>query len=172
MPGSDHDILQQVDLPQPGGVHPEQPVYGGGELQFSLLHLTADHVLVLAQGAQPLGGVVLMDHAGDHLPDIQVFLPHGQQYRDVLLPDHMALPEPGVLILPGDDLGHIVAEDVPYRVLCTDQLHSAASLMISTGSPARTVPSFRTATKMPSVGMTQVPAAFLMAQSLWHSLPI
>ena len=25
---------------------------------------------------------------------------------------------------------------------------------------------------MPSVGMTHLPTAFLMAQSLWHSLPI
>ena len=76
------------------------------------------------------------------------------------------------MVHENDAAQRLCAEDVPYRVLCTDQLHSAASLMISTGSPARTVPSFRTATKMPSVGMTQVPAAFLMAQSLWHSLPI
>ena len=34
------------------------------------------------------------------------------------------------------------------------------------------MPSRSTVAKMPSVGMTQRPTAFLMAQSLWHSLPI
>ena len=45
----------------------------------------------LAQGAQPGRGVVLVDHAGGHFPDVQALLAHAQQHRDVLLPDHVTL---------------------------------------------------------------------------------
>ncbi|CAN3986845.1 Helix-turn-helix, partial [Dysosmobacter welbionis] len=51
------------------------------------------------------------------------------------------------------------------------QLHASAS-RISISSPGRTTPSRTTTAKIPSVGITHLPTACLMAQSLWHSLPI
>ena len=68
--GSDHDLVDGVDGVQPPGVHPEEAVHLGGELNLALLDGAPGHVIPLAEADQPLGGGVLMDHAGDHLPDI------------------------------------------------------------------------------------------------------
>ena len=106
-----------------------------------------------------------MKHPRRHLPDIQVLLTHGEQHRDVFLRHHMALAEPGVLVLVLDDLGQVVAEHMAHGLLGFDELHVSAS-RISISSPARTVPSLTTTAKMPSVGITHLPTAFLMAQSL------
>src|SRR5699024_9826745 len=122
---------------------------------------------------QPLRRVIFMDHAGGHLPDIQVFLSHAQQHRDILRLHHMALAEPGVLILSPNNLGQVVTQHMAHGLLGTDQLHPlSSSEMMVTWSPGRTVPFRTTTAKMPSVGITQVPVALRMAQSLWHSLPI
>ena len=86
--------------------------------------------------------------------------------------DHVALAETGALELPRNDLGHVVAEHVAHGVLGADAASYVPLPESSMVSPGRTVPSRTTVAKMPSVGMTQLPTAFLMAQSLWHSLPI
>ena len=83
-------------------------------------------MLVLAQGAQPLGGVVLVDHAGDHLPDIQVFLKTaaviatGSEVAKGLIEDAFTpvvarkLAEYGIEVTrtskPGDDMARITEE--------------------------------------------------------------
>ena len=58
---------------------PEQAVAGGGQLDLALFRLAAAHVLLTAQGQQPLRRIVFVDHARSHLPDIQVLLAHAQQ---------------------------------------------------------------------------------------------
>ena len=145
-----------------------RPSQAARQLDLALFRLTADHVLLTAQGQQPLRRVIFVDHARSHLPDIQVLLAHAQQHGNIVLCDDVALAEPGVLILILDDLSHIVAQHVAHGLLCSDQLHFSTSI----SSPGLTTPSFTTTAKMPSVGMTHLPTAFLMAQSLWHSLPI
>ena len=125
--GCDHHVPQQVDGVQPPGIHPEQSIHGCGQLQLALLDLAAGHALVFTQGAQPCRTLVLMDHSGDHLPDIQVLLAHGEQDRDVFLAHYMALAEPGVLGYAGDNLGHVVAQHMAHRLLCPYQLHRSAS---------------------------------------------
>ena len=165
LPGGDHEVLDGVDGDELFGVHPEEAVAGGFQLDLALLDLAAVHVLVCAQGAEPLSAVVFMKHPRRHLPDIQVLLTHGEQHRDVFLRHHMALAEAGVLVLVLDDLGQVVAEHMAHGLLGFDKLHVSAS-RISISSPARTVPSLTTTAKMPSVGITHLPTAFLMAQSL------
>ena len=121
--GGDHDLVLAVEGVEPLHVHLEQAVAVGDELDFALLHRRGVHVLVLAQGPQPLRRLVLVEHARRLLPHVQVLLAHGEQDGDVLLPDHMALAEPGVLGDAGDDLGQIVAEHVPHRAAGVNQLH-------------------------------------------------
>ena len=127
MTGGDHDVLDGVDRHEPLAVHPEQAVTGGFQLDLALLDLAAGHMVVLTQGQQPLRRVVFVDHAGRHLPDIEMLLAHGEQDRDVLLRDHMALAEPGVLVLVLDDLGQVVAQHVAHSFFRTNQFHLAAS---------------------------------------------
>ncbi|MPM62802.1 hypothetical protein SDC9_109680 [bioreactor metagenome] len=112
-----------------------------------------------------------MEHSGVQLPDVQIFLAHGEEHGNVLLRHHVALAEPGALVFAGDNLGQVVAQHMAHGLSRLDQLHAPAS-RISISSPARTLPSRTTTAKIPSVGMTHLPTACLMAQSLWHSLPI
>ena len=169
--GGDHHILNGVDSNQLLAVDPEQAVAGGGQFDLALLDLAPVHVGLAAKGCHPLRRVVLMDHSGGHLPDVEMLLAHGQQDGDVLLRYHMALTETSVLVLVLDNLGHVVAQHMAHGIFGFHELHFAAS-RISISSPGWTVPSFTTTAKIPSVGMTHLPTAFLMAQSLWHSLPI
>ena len=137
----------------------------GGELDLAFLDLRGIHALAAAQGRQPLRRVVLMDHPRRHLPDVQVFLAHGEKDGDVPGSDGVALAEPGALKLAGDDLGQVMAEHMAHGIFCFDELHGCTSRTVMV-SPGRTVPSRRTTAKTPSVGMTHLPARRRMAQSL------
>ena len=95
----------------------------GRELDLSLLDLGGGHVVVLGDGAQTLGGFVLVEHAFRLFPDIEVILSHGEQDGDIPLRHDMALAEPGILGDAGDDLGEVVAEHMAHRVLCFNELH-------------------------------------------------
>ena len=121
--GGDHDLILAVEGGQPLHIHLEETVHVGDELDFALLHGGGVHMLVLAQGLEPQGGLVLVEHAGLFFPHIEVLLAHTQQHWDILLSDHMALAEPGVLGNAPDDLRQVVAEHMAYRVAGIDQFH-------------------------------------------------
>ena len=72
----DHYILLGIDGKKSAAFHGEKPVAGGRKLYLALLDLTAQQVLVRAQGIKPLRRVVFMNHAGRHLIYIQVLLAH------------------------------------------------------------------------------------------------
>ena len=122
--GGNHDLIDAVNGQQRGAVDAKQPVAGGGQLNFAFFDGRAGHAVVFTQAAQPRGGVVFMQHARPALPDIEVLLAHGEQYRDILRCDDVALAETGVLIFAGDDLRHIMTEHMPDGVNGFHQLHT------------------------------------------------
>ena len=133
MAGGDHDLLLGVHGDKAGGIHQEEAVDGGGELDLALLGLAAVHVFIDGESAEALRGVVLVEHAGGHLPDVEVLLAHAEQHGNVLLRHDVALAEARVLILVLDDLRHVVAEHMAHRVLGFDKSHFFST---SISSPA------------------------------------
>ena len=81
------------------------------------------HVGALAQGAQDLRRVVLMEHVLVVFPDIDVLLTHAEQDGDVLGRDDMALAEHGILGDAPDDLGDVVAQHLSHGLFGFQQLH-------------------------------------------------
>ena len=158
----DHHLVLTVHGDEPLGIDQKHAVAGGLQLDLTLLDLAAEHILLPAEGEQTLRRVVFMHHVGRHLPDVEVLLAHAQQHGDVLLRHDVALAETRVLILVLDDLRHVVAEDMTHRVLGSNELHFSTSI----SSPACTRPSLTTTAKMPSVGITHLPVARLISQSL------
>ena len=121
--GGDHDLVLTVEGVEPLYIHLKQAVDVGDELDLALLHSGTVHMLILAQGLKAEGGLVLMEHPGLALPHIEVLLAHAQQHRDILLGDHMALAEPGVLGNATNDLSQVVAEHMAHCVAGIDQFH-------------------------------------------------
>ena len=121
--GGNHDLILAVDGVEPFYIHLEQAVAVGDELDLALLHRRGVHVLVLAQDPQPLGRLVLVEHAALLFPHVQVLLAHGEQHGDILFRHHVSLAEPGVLGDAGDDLGQIMAEHVANGPPGVDELH-------------------------------------------------
>ena len=113
-----------VDGHERSRVHQKQSIAGGFQLDLALFHLAAIHVRIGTQGIQPLSGIVFMKRSGRHFPDVQVLLAHREEYGDICLHYHMALAEPGVLILALDDLGEVVAEHMAYGLLCFNEFHA------------------------------------------------
>ena len=130
MAGGDHDVVLSVDGVEPLYIHPEEPVAVGDELNFAFLDGGGVHMFVLAQGPQVLGGLVLVEQSFGLLPDVQVLLAHGEEYRDVLLRDYMALAEAGVLGDAPDNLRQVVAEHMPYRVPGVNESHDDGCLLV------------------------------------------
>ena len=106
-----------------------------------------------------------MEHTRLHLPDVQVLLAHRQKHRNIRLRDDVSLAELRALELAGDDARQIVAEHMADGVFRFNQFHGISSRTVIR-SPFCTRPGVTTSQKMPSVGMTHFPVAFLMAQSL------
>ena len=84
-------------------------------------------MLSLADRAQDIGSVVLVKHILVVFPDVDVFLAHAEQHGDILLADDMSLAEHGVLGDARDDLGDVMAEHLPDRILHAHQFHAKAS---------------------------------------------
>ncbi len=84
-------------------------------------------MLILAEAAQDLGALVLMEHRIVLFPDVDVLLPDAEKHRNIFLRDHMTFAEHGVLRDAADNLRHVVAEHLPHRVLGSDQLHHVSS---------------------------------------------
>ena len=74
--GGDHQLIDHVDGVEPFHVHTEQPVAVSAKLDLALPDLAARHVLVFADGAKTLGGIVFVKCTRLHLPDVQVLLAH------------------------------------------------------------------------------------------------
>ena len=122
----DHHLVLTIHGKKPRAVHSEKTVAGSLELDLTLLDLRTGHVLLPAESEKPFRGVVFMHHVRRHFPDVQMLLAHAQKHGDILRRDNMSLAEAGVLILILDDLRHVVAEHLPYRVLRPNQLHVSA----------------------------------------------
>ena len=80
-------------------------------------------MLPLADRAQDICCIVLVQHGFIVFPDVNVLLAHAEQHGDILLADDMALAEHRILGHTGDDLGDIVAEHLPDRILHAHQFH-------------------------------------------------
>ena len=122
-PRGNHDFIQGVDFVKAFDVDFKQAVAIGGQLDFALLDGRFVHVIIFAQAAQDARTVVFVEHPCLLLPDIDVILAHGEQHRDILLGDNMALAKPRVLCDTFDDLCHIMAEHLSDRVLRPDLFH-------------------------------------------------
>ena len=125
MARGDHEPVDAVDRLQPLDVNAEEPVALGEQLDLPFLRLARAHVLVHAQAAHALCRLVLMEHAFGLFPDEEPFLAHAEEHGDVFLGHDMALAEAGVLHDAGDDLRHIVAQDVADGLGGFDFLHLA-----------------------------------------------
>ena len=122
-PGRDHHVAQRVDRAQAFGVHQQQAVCLGGQLDLALLGRGGAHVRALTQGAQNIGCVVLVQHVLVVFPDVDVLFAHAEQHGDILRADDVPLAEHRVLGDAGNDLGDVVAEHLSDRVLNAQQLH-------------------------------------------------
>ena len=121
----DDDGIIVVDGLQSGYIHLEQAVTVGQQLDFPLLHRSGGHVLVAAQPAQTLRRFVFMEHSLLLLPHVEVLFAHGQQHRDVLRGDDVALAEPGILGDAGDDLGQVMAQHMAHCLTSFNEFHGA-----------------------------------------------
>ena len=119
----DHHLPQAVYRIQLGPVSHKETVQVGHQLNFALLHRCRVHIVPLADLAENLRPLVLVEHALRLLPDVEVLLAHREQHGNVLLPDHMTLAEDGVLGDAGDDLGDIMAEDMAHCLGRLNQFH-------------------------------------------------
>ena len=66
-----------------------------------------------------------MEHSLLLLPHVEVLFAHGQQHRDVLRGDDVALAEPGILGDTGDDLGQVMAQHMAHRLTGFNEFHGA-----------------------------------------------
>ena len=78
---------------------------------------------VMAERAQDIRRIVLVQHVFVIFPDVDVLLAHAEQHGDILLADDVPLAEHRVLGHPGDDLGDVVAEHLPDCILYAHQFH-------------------------------------------------
>ena len=112
MARGDHELIDAVDLLKPLDVDTEETVALGEDLDLPFLRLARAHMRVLAHGAHALCRLVLMEHALGLFPDEERLLAHAEEHGNVLLCDNMPLAEAGVLRDAGDDLRHVMAQDV------------------------------------------------------------
>ena len=75
------------------------------------------------QGEVYLGSLILMQHPFLLLPDIQVFLAHIQQNRDILLSHYMSFFKDRTLLDSRNDPGYVVAEHMSDCVLGIYKFH-------------------------------------------------
>ena len=122
-----HHLTQAVDCAQMLQIDQQQAVYIRDQLDFALLRLGGMHVRSLADFPQDIRRVVFMQHVFVVFPDIDALLAHAEQNRDVLLCNDMALAEDRSLFYTPNDLGAVVAEHLPDRVLCFHQFHRSSS---------------------------------------------
>ena len=127
MPRGDHQLVDHVDGVELFHVHAEQAVALGAQLDLALLDLTARHMLIFADGAQALGGVVFMEHSRLHLPDVEMLLAHREQHRNVLFGDDVSLAELRALEFTGHDARQVVAEHMADGVFRFNQFHGISS---------------------------------------------
>ena len=127
MPRGDHQLVDHVDGVELFHVHAEQAVALGAQLDLALLDLTARHMLIFADGAQALGGVVFMEHSRLHFPDVEMLLAHREQHRNVLFGDDVSLAELRALEFTGYDARQVVAEYMADGIFRFDQLHGISS---------------------------------------------
>ena len=69
-----------------------------------------------AQRQQSFRRVVFMHHPRYHFPDVQVFFPHREQFRNILLYYHMSLTKTSPFICVLNDLRHVMAEHLPHGI--------------------------------------------------------
>ena len=120
----DHQIVDGIDCDQFFGIDLQQTVDLGIQLDLALFHIGPGHVVDTAEGSQPLGSLILVQHAFGLFPYIQVLLSHGEQDGNVLFRDDMTLAEAGILGNAGDDLRHIMAEYVSDSFFGLDEFHN------------------------------------------------
>ena len=81
------------------------------------------HILVLADAAEYLRRLVLMEHILVLFPDIDIVLADRQKHRYVLFGDDMPLAEYRVLGHALDYLRDVMAQHMTHCVLGFDKLH-------------------------------------------------
>ena len=99
-----HHLAKAVDERQALAIHLKEAVHGGAKLDFALLDVGFQHLLVFAQIAQDAGGIVFVQHAFIRLPHIKMLLANGKQHGDILRLHDMSLAKNGVLGYALDDL--------------------------------------------------------------------
>ena len=118
-----HHIAEAVHRAQTLEIDQKQAVNFGRQLDFAFLRFGGEHMLVHADVAENIGCVVFMKHAFIVFPDINSILSDAQQDRDVLGLNYMALAEHGVLGHAADNLGNVVAEDLPDGFFGLHEFH-------------------------------------------------
>ena len=78
-----------------------------------------------AQGVEDLRRVVFVEHVFIVFPDVDMILPQGEEERDILLGNDMALAEGRALLFAGNNLRDIMAEDLAHGLLCFHQFHGS-----------------------------------------------
>ena len=92
-PRGNHDFIQGVDFVRRSTSISNRPSQSADSSILPLLDGRFVHVIIFAQAAQDARAVVFVEHPCLLLPDIDVILAHGEQHRDILLGDNMALCE-------------------------------------------------------------------------------
>ncbi|MPM22493.1 hypothetical protein SDC9_68948 [bioreactor metagenome] len=124
MPDGDHHFAQTVDQANPLFIRLQKTVHLREGVYFAFLNRRGADMLGSEHVPQNFRRFVLMEDAGTLFPDIQGILAQRQQNGDILLRHNVPLAEAGVLRLPADDLGNIMAEHMPHRVFGRNEFQS------------------------------------------------
>ena len=125
MAGGDHHLPEGVYGQELAAVHLQETVDIGDELDLALFHGGGVHMLPGAQGVEDLRRVVFVEHVFIVFPDEDMILPQGEEERDILFGDDMALAEGRALFFAGNNLRDIMAEDLAHGLLCFHQFHGS-----------------------------------------------
>ena len=118
-----HHVTERIYGAKPLKVNEQQTVNIRDKLYLALLGRRRVHILVLADAAEYLRRLVLMEHILVLFPDIDIVLADRQKHRYVLFGDDMPLAEYRVLGHALDYLRDVMAQHMTHCVLGFDKLH-------------------------------------------------
>ena len=117
---------KRVEVEQEVFVHVQKAVALGHKVDAAFLWSLENKVCTANTARYVPCGVLLVHHAGLGSVDIEVFLAHIEQDRNVLFCHHVSLAKHWALVLAGNDAGDVLTEDGAHSVLHGYGFHGKA----------------------------------------------
>ena len=119
----DHHIVETVDPVKLLRIDLQQSVAVGDRFDLSFLDFGRTHAGPCGPAIHRFCEIILVNQVRIVLPDEQIFLPHGQERRNIFFGNPMPFSETGALRDSRNDLGHVLTQNKPDSVFSLYLFH-------------------------------------------------